>query len=109
MNTTILHIDRDTIYYQLEHDKTKTLYRIDVTRDMLLAIDDMFIGGGIGAATKKQKQEVVNFSHRIQGQEVSKIDLLSVVTEIANYSIKRPKLIKQAKQEIIQDKGYSFV
>lgn len=106
MKAHIIHTLGNHVYYTLAEDQQKRIYKMEVTRNMLLATCDTFIGGSVMVATEAQKQATIAFFHRIQGVEMKSLDLLAV-SQMAEAT--KPVRIRRTKQEMIEEKGYSFV
>lgn len=94
---TIIKTTDNTIYYTIE---SKT-FKLEVTRNMILAIDNMFIGGGIIAATKAQKKAVLEFFHRTQATLTTKEHMQADIVELDNR--------RKRTSKMVEEKGYAFV
>lgn len=105
MKAHILHTIGNHVYYTLQEDQTKAIYKMEVSRNMLVAACDTFIGGSVMIASTEQKQEVIKFFHRIQGEEMKQIDLLAVA-QMAEAV--KPMRIRRTKEQMINQNGYTF-
>lgn len=105
MKAHILHTIGNHVYYTLYEDQTKTIYKMEVSRNMLLAVCESFFGGSVMVASPDQKQATVQFFHRIQGIEMKELDLLAVaqMTEAV-----KPFRIRTRKDEMLKINGYTF-
>ena len=105
MKAHILHTIGNHVYYTLQEDQTKAIYKMEVSRNMLVAACDTFIGGSVMIASTEQKQEVIKFFHRIQGEEMKQLDLLAVA-QMAEAV--KPMRIRRTKEQMINQNGYTF-
>lgn len=105
MKAHILHTIGNHVYYTLQEDQTKAIYKMEVSRNMLVAACDTFIGGSVMVASTEQKQEVIKFFHRIQGEEMKQLDLLAVA-QMAEAV--KPMRIRRTKEQMINQNGYTF-